>query len=172
MHVPASAYLDIETTFRGAISVIGIYRPDAGTFQLVGPGVTDVNLYRALEGVETIYTYNGGSFDLPVIRRCIYADLKLDFRHHDLMRDCWRHGLKGGLKKVEQQIGIVRSTAGMTGWDAPRLWQRYERYGDAAALELLLRYNRDDVVHLPRLRAYLHGLPDETVHDDVWIWSC
>lgn len=166
-----SAYLDIETTFDGAISVIGIYRPDYGTYQLVGGGVTDVNLYRALEGVQTIYTYNGGSFDLPVIRRRLHTDLKRDFQHHDLMRDCWKHGLKGGLKKVELQIGIVRSTLGMTGWDAPKLWQRYETYDDSAALELLLRYNRDDIVHLPRLRAYLHALPETPIHEAVYVWN-
>jgi uncharacterized protein len=167
-----SAYLDIETMFNGAISVIGIYRPDGGTYQLVGGGVTDLNLYRALDGVHTIYTYNGGGFDLPVIRRRLRADLKRDFHHHDLMRDCWKQGLKGGLKKVEIQLGIVRSTQGMSGWDAPRLWQRYETYDDRAALELLLRYNRDDIVHLPRLRAYLHAQPEEPLHDAICIWDC
>lgn len=170
-HEDGAAYLDIETAFDGGITVIGIYRPDSGTYQLVGGGVTDVNLYRALEGVRTIYTYNGGGFDLPVIRRRLYADLKQDFQHHDLMRDCWKQGLRGGLKKVEVQLGIVRSTAGMTGWDAPKLWQRYETYGDMAALELLLRYNRDDIVHLPRLRAYLHRLPEGLLHEAVYVWS-
>jgi uncharacterized protein len=167
-----SAYLDIETAFDGSITVIGIYRPDSGTHQLVGGGVTDLNLYRALEGVETIYTYNGGRFDLPVIQRRLYVDLKRDFRHHDLMFDCWRQGLKGGLKKVEIQLGIVRSTQGMSGWDAPKLWHRYESFGDQAALDLLLRYNRDDVVHLPRLRAYLQRQREEPRHDDVCLYTC
>ena len=171
MLTQTSAYLDIETAFDGSITVIGIYRPDQGTFQLVGGGVTDVNLYRALEGVATIYTYNGGGFDLPVIRRHMHADLKREFRHHDLMRDCWRHGLKGGLKKVEQQLGIVRGTAGMTGMDAPRLWHRYETYDDAAALELLLRYNRDDIVYLPRLRSLLLQLPEEPLHETTTVWA-
>lgn len=164
------AYLDIETAFSGSITVIGIFRPDLGTIQLVGGGVTDINLYRALEGIETIYTYNGGSFDLPVIRRRLLVDLKQDFHHHDLMRDCWRHGLKGGLKKVEQKIGIARETAGLTGWDAPKLWHRYETIGDQSALELLLRYNRDDVINLPRLRAYLHRLPEEPLPEHTLVW--
>jgi uncharacterized protein YprB with RNaseH-like and TPR domain len=165
-----SAYLDIETAFDGSITVIGIFRPDFGTIQLVGAGVTDVNIYRALEGVTTIYTYNGGSFDLPVIRRRLHVDLKQDFQHHDLMRDCWKQGLKGGLKKVELTIGIARATAGLTGWDAPKLWYRYETIGDLAALDLLLRYNRDDVINLPRLRAYLHKLPEEEPCDDTIVW--
>ena len=166
-----SAYLDIETAFNGSITVIGIFRPDQGTIQLVGGGVTDLNLYRALEGVHTIYTYNGGSFDLPVIRRRLQVDLKLDFRHHDLMRDCWRQGLKGGLKKVELKIGIARATAGLSGWDAPRLWHRYETMRDFAALELLLRYNRDDVINLPRLRAYLHRLAEDPIPEMTVVWD-
>ena len=63
------AYLDIETAFAGSISVIGIYRPDRGTIQLVGGGVRDVPLYDALDGIQTVVTFNGTSFDLPIIRR-------------------------------------------------------------------------------------------------------
>lgn len=165
------AYLDIETAFDNSITVIGIYRPDVGTIQLLDGGIHDVNIYRALEGVGTIYTYNGASFDLPHIKRKTLVDLRADFHHHDLMRTCWKHGLKGGLKKVELQIGIARSTAGLTGYDAPKLWHRYQTYHDTDALELLLRYNRDDVIHLPRLRAYLEKLPEDEVQEATLIWS-
>ena len=92
-HSCVTAYLDIETAFDGSVTVIGIFRPDWGTIQLVGGGVHDVNIYLALEGVTTIFTYNGGSFDLPVIRKRLHVDLKRDFHHHDLMRDCWKQGL-------------------------------------------------------------------------------
>lgn len=165
------AYLDIETSFSGRISVIGIYCPDNGTVQLVGGGVTDLNLYRALEGITTICTYNGTCFDLPVIRRTLRVDLRNDFRHYDLMYACRKRGLRGGLKKVELQLGIIRSTAGMSGWDAPRLWQRYEYADDRQALEILLRYNRDDVIHLPRVHAYIDVLPEEPVNDAVRVWN-
>ncbi len=150
------AYLDIETTFEGAISVIGIYRPDRGTTQLVGGGVNDVNLYATLEGITTIVTFNGSSFDLPVIHKRLYADLK---HESDLLYICRRRGLRGGLKAIEQHLGIVRETAGMTGWDAPRLWQRYKSGGDEVALTTLLHYNREDVVNLALLEALLDGLP-------------
>ena len=154
------AYLDIETTFSGSISMIGIYRPDSGTIQLVGDGVRDVALYEALEGVRTIVTFNGSSFDLPVIRKRLYADLKRDFEHCDLLYICRRQGLRGGLKKVEQILGIGRDTAGISGWDAPRLWHRYEAYADRAALQTLLDYNREDVVNLAVLERHL-GLSEE-----------
>ena len=92
------AYLDIETAFDDSISVIGIYRPDCGTIQLVGRGVRDVPLYTALDGVQTLVTFNGSSFDLPIIRKRLYADLKRDFEHCDLLHICRRRGLRGGLK--------------------------------------------------------------------------
>ena len=151
--------------------MIGMYRADMGTVQLVGGGVNDLNLYRALEGVDTICTYNGTCFDLPVIRKHLRVDLRQDFKHYDLMYACRKQGLRGGLKKVELQLGIVRSTVGMSGWDAPRLWQRYEHRDDRKALELLLRYNRDDVIHLPRVHAYIDILPDELVNEAVHVWE-
>jgi uncharacterized protein YprB with RNaseH-like and TPR domain len=165
------AYLDIETTFGNGISVIGIYRSDMGTVQLVGGSVNDLNLYQALHGVDTICTYNGSGFDLPVIRRNLRVDLRHDFRHYDLMYACRKRGLRGGLKKVELQLGIVRSTVGISGWDALRLWQRYEYTGDRAALELLLRYNRDDIIYLPRVHAYIDVLPDEPINEAVHVWE-
>lgn len=151
------AYLDIETTFSGSISVIGIYRPDTGATQLVGGGVTDQRLYESLDGVSTIVTFNGSSFDLPVIRKRLFADLKAEFAHRDLLYVCRRRGLRGGLKVVEQIVGIARSTQGISGWDAPRLWHRYETYDDQAALATLLAYNYEDVVNLAVLEAILDG---------------
>src|SRR4029078_323567 len=82
------AYLDIETAFDGSISVIGIYRPDCGTIQLVGGGGRDVPRYTALDGVQTVVTFNASSFDLPIIRKRLYADLKRDFEHCDLLHIC------------------------------------------------------------------------------------
>ncbi len=153
------AYLDIETTFAGSISVIGIYRPDFGTTQLVGGGVSDVNLYDALVGVATIITFSGSSFDLPVIRKRLFADLRSEFGHRDLLYVCRKRGLRGGLKVVEQRLGIGRTTVGITGYDAPRLWDRYEMRGERSALDTLLTYNYEDVVNLATLEAILDNAP-------------
>ena len=156
------AYLDIETSFEGGITIIGIYGADRGMIQLVGGDVTDAGLVRALEGVDTLCTYNGDRFDLPVIRRRLGVDLREVCRPHDLMRDCWRVGLKGGLKRVEAQIGIARQTQGVNGYAAMRLWARYRNDGDRHALETLLLYNREDVLNLALLDAFLE--PYRNVH--------
>lgn len=60
-----------------------------------------------------------------------------------------RIGLKGGLKIIEQELGISRSdeTCGITGFDAVRLWHEHER-GCDGALDTLLEYNREDIVNL------------------------
>ncbi len=142
------AYLDIETAFDRSISVIGIYRPGLGTTQLVGEGVRDMALSAALEGVTTLVTFNGTSFDLPVIRRSMYVDLRNEFEHCDLMYICRRRGLRGGLKRIEMALGIGRLTTGISGWDAPRLWERYKTIGDRDALRTLLDYNHEDVINL------------------------
>jgi uncharacterized protein YprB with RNaseH-like and TPR domain len=153
------AYLDIETTFSGAISVIGMYCPGRGTTQLVGGGVNDLNLYAALADVTTLVTFNGSGFDLPVIRKRLLADLRVEYDHRDLLYICRKRGLRGGLKVVEQRLGIARATAGISGFDAPRLWARYERLDDEAALKTLLAYNYEDVVNLAVLEAHLDGVP-------------
>ena len=157
------AYLDIETTglscFYDDITVIGIYlcnSEDDKLIQLVGEQVTRANLLKALEGVNTIYTYNGSRFDFPFIDSSLGIDLEAKFCHHDLMYDCWRNNLYGGFKAVEQQLGIPRQLQGVGGLGAVWLWWEYRNGGDQNALTLLLQYNKEDVVNLRALRERLH----------------
>lgn len=152
------AYLDIETSFEGAITVVGLYATDRGLIQLVDPHISDVTVWQALESVETICTYNGSRFDLPVIRRRLGLDLRAAFQTHDLMYTCWRHGLFGGLKRVEEQLRIPRRSKGIDGMEAMRLWSQYENEADNTALQSLLMYNGEDVLNLPVLEAQLEEL--------------
>ena len=152
------AYLDIETGSEGAVAVVGIYREDRGLCQLVSGEITDVNLWSALEGVDTLCTFNGDRFDLPILERQVRIDLRSQFKSLDLLRECRRAGLRGGLKRLEERFGISRTTRGMDGWDALRLWARYENEGDRGALELLLEYNREDVMNLVQLERIVVGV--------------
>ncbi len=105
--MPLEAYLDIETTglcrFNDEVTVIGIYLVGhcfEKVVQLVGGNATGDKLLSALTDVDTIYTYNGNHFDLPFIKNALGIDLKESFVHQDLMYDCWRNRLHGGLKAV------------------------------------------------------------------------
>ena len=149
------AYLDIETSFGGEITVVGIFCPPDRMIQLVGDEVNWTNIWNALNGVATILTYNGARFDLPVIKRITKLDLNKYFECRDLMYDCWEKNLYGGLKRVEEQLGIARSTKGIDGLEAMRLWQRFLYDRDEKALQTLLQYNREDVVNLYHLEALL-----------------
>lgn len=164
-HLP-EAYLDIETTGLSPedayITVIGIYRCNGGSselIQLVGEEVTKENLLQALEGSETIYTYNGSRFDLPFICSFLEADLAAEFNHHDLMYDCWQKNLYGGFKGVERQLGITRKLQGIGGYDAVVLWLWYKEFGNRRARDILLEYNKEDVVNLKTLREKLQQDP-------------
>ena len=156
------AYLDIETTglspYYSQITVVGISSGEGGNhrlIQLVGREVTARNIKEVVEGIETLYTYNGRRFDLPFIRNRLGVDLEQGFRHRDLMFDCWAMNLYGGLKAVERRLGIHRSLPDMDGADAVRLWRRYQATEDLEALRLLLEYNKEDVLNLRTLRAHL-----------------
>ena len=152
------AYLDIETCAGGAVTVVGVYREDRGFRQLVGGEITDVAVWEALEGADTLCTYNGDRFDLPILERQTRLDLRGRFKSLDLLRECRRVGLKGGLKRMEEHFGISRSTQGMNGWDALQLWSRYEGAGDREALRVLLEYNREDVMNLVQLERIVVGV--------------
>jgi len=156
------AYLDIETTGLSPsfdeITVAGIHRcngADTQFIQLVGDEVTDVSLMEVLKGINILYTYNGKSFDLPFIHSRVKINLAEFFTHHDLMYDCWKNNLYGGLKAVERQLGIERRLKEVNGYEAVGLWWRYVNDSDEDALNLLLEYNKEDVVNLKALKDRL-----------------
>lgn len=160
-----NAYLDIETTGlypeQDSITVIGIYFCDENKGELVqlyGSSLNCATLLKVMEGTDNIFTYNGERFDLPFIRTCLGADLSRMHMHTDLMFDCWKHNLKGGFKSVLRRLGIDRETEGLSGLHAIWLWEQYTMQNDQAALDLLLKYNRDDVVNLKQLRDTLSDL--------------
>lgn len=156
------AYLDIETTglslFDSSLTVVGIYRCDGDNtsfIQLVGRDITADGILEALEGVRTIYTYNGSRFDLPFINSQLGINLEEIYTHHDLMYDCWRFNLYGGFKGVEKQLGIKRKLKEVDGYEAVKLWYRYTEAFDLDALNTLLEYNKEDVLNLKVLKEKL-----------------
>ena len=156
------AYLDIETTglspWYCEITVVGIHLVSghgSRFIQLVGEDVTADNILQALDGVGTVYTYNGSRFDLPFIYFRLGINLNQLFNHCDLMYHCWRNNLYGGFKAVERQLGIERRLKEVGGFEAVRLWWRYLNDYDAEALAILLEYNKEDVLNLKTLKERL-----------------
>ena len=162
MQSNCEAYLDIETTGLSPsncmVTVVGIYicnGDDTKVTQLVGKDITTDSILETLNGVGKIYTYNGSRFDLPFIHRCLGVDLNRIFPHRDLMYNCWKKNLYGGLKAVERQLGIERRLKDMNGYEAVRLWWKYVDSFDLEALNKLLEYNKEDVVNLKVLKERL-----------------
>ncbi len=156
------AYIDIETTGLSRdyceITVIGIgfeQGRKVKVVQLMGRSISWSRLLRELRGVDMVYSYNGSRFDLPFIKAELNVDLKQVVAHRDLMYDCWKHKLKGGLKAVERKLGIKRKLADVDGYIAVKLWWRYYNNNDREALDKLLLYNREDVTNLKKLRLKL-----------------
>ena len=144
-----TAYLDIETGPLGhgrqGITVIGLF--DGREFRSFVRGRNLHTFESYLRRYDLLVTFNGKSFDLPVIER----DLGIPIYQAQIDLRTFLHqlGYHGGLKRIERQWGIYREDeiAGLNGFDAVLLWARY-RHGDAAALERLIAYNRADVVNL------------------------
>jgi hypothetical protein len=153
-------FLDIETTglsFEGdSVTCVGV-----SDGERVDAFVRGDNLSRfpeALDGVELLVTYNGASFDLPVLRNA-FPHVNFDrFRHIDLRFPLRRLGVTGGLKGAERILGIERpeELEGVDGFMAVLLWREH-RAGNPAALGTLLRYCLEDVVNLKPLLAIAYN---------------
>jgi len=160
---PRVGYLDIETTgsfWPGLlVTVVGLY--DGATMRQFVQGYNLQDFPRALEQFDLLVTFNGTQFDLPVLR-AYFLDLALPPLHVDLRFLLARLGYKGGLKKIEPRFGIQRpeEVDGMDGYMAVLLWRRYQR-GDRTSLDLLLKYNREDVINLEVLMERAFELQQE-----------
>ena len=156
------AYIDIETTGLSRkyseLTVIGIAIEKGRTcdvFQFIEDDLYADKLLRILTDVEEIYSYNGSRFDLPFIQTHLKLNLNENHHHTDLMYDCWKKNLKGGLKAVEQKLSIPRKLNDINGYMAVQLWWQYKNDGSQDALKTLLAYNKEDVVNLRVLRRRL-----------------
>jgi len=116
-----------------------------------GGGTVD-ELVKRIERAGVLVTFNGIRFDVPFMEQSMKMKIP-DTPHLDLMYLLRRLGLRGGLKRIERELGLLREDdiADVNGYEAVRLWYRWERQGDVGALEKLCRYNAADVVNLKPL---------------------
>jgi len=154
MNDSGAIYLDGETNWQRELTVVGIYGSSIGLIQLVGEQIDSEALEAVLPTQGKLYTFNGHSFDLPVVRKQLGLALRQRFDSIDLMHVCRKRGLRGGQKLVEKQLGFRRVLPDMDGRDAIVLWERYLR-GDTRALSTLLQYNGEDIAGMMRIKKHL-----------------
>ncbi len=151
-----AVFLDIETTglshYYDEITLVGLY--DGRRVRTLLAGHNLDNLSVLLEPYDIVVTFNGTQFDIPFLKTK-FPSLRLPPIHLDLRYLLRRLGLSGGLKQIEQTLGIKRSkeTREVDGLMATVLWARYIR-GDTEALEQLVKYNAADITSLQSLMKY------------------
>jgi len=152
---PEAAYLDIETTglspYGGIVTVVTVHGGGTTRTFVAGDDLEELPAY--LGRFRLLVTFNGSRFDVPFLVAA-FPQLLVPPAHIDLRFLLYRLGHAGGLKRIEQRLGLGDRTGveGVDGLEAVRLWQEYRR-GNRSALDRLVRYNRADTVNLePLLR--------------------
>jgi len=159
-----ACFFDIETTGlnerRNQVTTVSLHQGGETETLVAGDDLTAGNLRAAFADADLLVTFNGKRFDVPFLEANF--DIDLQRPHLDLMYTCKKVGLSGGLKQVEQDIGIERDRPDISGQDAVRLWREHER-GRDGALETLVSYNREDTVNLETLAETVTETLDEQV---------
>ncbi len=148
-----ACFFDIETTgldaAKNKVTTVSFHRGGETKTLVRGEDLTRERLKQELFESSILVSFNGKRFDQPFLEKNF--DISIETPHIDLMYLCRRIGATGGLKKIEQALGISRDLEDIDGREAVKLWKRYEKRGDAEALDRLVRYNQDDAVNLKLL---------------------
>src|SRR6266576_3605274 len=170
------AYLDTETT--GLTGGAGTYVFAAASatpqecglrvaqFFLPEPGMESAflqALHDELVAADGIATFNGGSFDLPVLRtRWVMARMPGEFTHSahvdllTLVRSLYRHRLEScTLRYVEQRVLGYERDEPLPSALVPDAYFDFLRAGSLDFLEAALEHKRLDVISLVHLHSRL-----------------
>ncbi len=151
-------FLDIETTglskHYNQVTTIGVYDGQESKIFISGKNMQEFP--EEMEKYDLIITFNGKTFDVPFLKHN-FPEINFDKFHIDLRYVMKELGYMGGLKRIEQDIGIAREgeIEGVDGMEAVRLWKRYQK-GDEAALKTLVAYNLADVVNLKTMMDFAY----------------
>jgi uncharacterized protein YprB with RNaseH-like and TPR domain len=119
-------------------------------------------LGQLLDGLESVVSFNGRSFDLPLLEtRFIMARQPprlIDAPHLDLLpvaRRLWKYRLEScALSMLEAEIlGVRRAGADVPGWLIPSLYTDYVRSGDGGEMKRVFYHNAQDILSLVTLMA-------------------
>ena len=189
---PKVVYLDTETTgLAGGTGtyafLVGVGTHEADGFvveQLFLPGPEHERVYLAalaerLGGATAIVSYNGASFDLPLVRTRFamhgLPDPLDGVPHLDLLplaRRLWRRSLPDcTLGTVEREVlGARRSARDVPGAEVPARYLAFLRSRDARPLRGVLEHNQDDIVALAAMRSRIETLLAPEASTSVTAW--
>ena len=172
------AFLDTETTglAGGAgtlVFLVGIGTFEGDAFRLrqyflrdpsEEPGMLHA-LQHDLEAVQGFVTFNGQTFDVPLLEMRYRVGLRREWRltgwpQLDLLhpsRRLWRRSLPDcSLGTIERQVlGVSRSQEDVPGALIPGLYLDYLRTGDAADMARVLYHNAVDILSLVGLTSLI-----------------
>lgn len=148
-------YLDIETTeYYGDISMIGLGNGEDADVLVKDYNLEKHTFFDKIRDFNLLVTFNGSSFDNPIITNYFLSSISIP--HIDLRHACCRAGLNADLKTVEKMVGIKRSKdlESMQG-EVIHLWHMWKETGNEEYLELLIKYNRADVMNLQPIMEHV-----------------
>jgi len=146
-------------------------KPDSLVFRLDQCFMRDFDeeepMLRFLQDVfkraETVVTFNGKTFDIPLLRSRFITN-RLPFRldaamHYDLVhavRRIFKLRLKDcSLGNVEREVLNIRRHGDIPGSEIPQVWLDYLRTRDARVLTRVFNHHRNDIVSLVALAALI-----------------
>ena len=170
------AYIDTETT--GLSGGTGTFVFAAAIAQPIDCGLRLAQLFlpqpsmepaflhvfrSELDGADAVASFNGGSFDLPMLRtRWVMARMPGELTnppHIDLLtlvRSLYRHVLEScTLRNVEERLLGYERDDPISGAQAPEAYFAFLRREPGALLEMTLEHNRLDVISLVHLHSRL-----------------
>ena len=184
-HSPLSGFvfLDTETTGLGGGTgtfafLVGLGHLTENGFHLIqlllrGPQEEPALLYllnQYLSAFQAVVTYNGKSFDIPLLNtRHILNGFNSPFKafdHLDLLplaRRLWKNRLPSrSLGNLEIEIiGAARTQEEVPGWLIPQIYFDYLHNGDARPLSGVLYHNGMDILSLAALFQHVAHLLDD-----------
>jgi hypothetical protein len=133
-------------------------------------------LGELLDGLEAVVSFNGKSFDMPLLEtRFLMArqvPRLVDAPHLDLLpaaRRFWKYRLEScALSSLEAEIlGVARTQDDVPGWLIPGLYTDYARTGDAREMPRIFYHNVQDILSLVTLTARMCDLVQAGGSPDV-----
>jgi len=125
---------------------------------------------------EALVTFNGKSFDAPLLKtRYILHQIPVpfkDYAHLDLLplaRRLWRDRLESrALKYLEENIlAAPRTSEEVPGYEIPWMYFDYLRSGDARPLKGVFYHNAMDVVALAALLSHTAAMLADPFHEGI-----